>query len=391
MYISSIGITPTRFTGWTPIKSDNKKQIEKINTVLSDPKNKRIAISGHNFPDADSIGACLAGAYLLNKKTNRTIDVYIFGSIPDKFKYLQNPQIMNIIEVKDNEYFYRNKPKPYDVAISVDTSDYNLMDLDYYRKVFKQAKHTIKIDHHKTPERLPQDKKIRINYADINFTDATCPSAAELIMQLTKPLGIKPEELPKNFNNAVYIGILGDTGNFAYALDRQPFYDTTLLIKNGLHPERVQHRVISKMPKEVYNILTLAREKVEFYKSGNIAYLYLDEELTRAIQSIRDLNTRTDLEARLKMLVAGLREIEGVEVSAMIGHREGTKDQMYVSLRSSKMNIRNFAQNYGGGGHDKAAGFTISEGKKAEYTIGNILKDLQKEVDKYKKSTKRKQ
>ena len=376
-------VAKTHFTGWTPTRNENKKQINKINEVLENSSIKRIAVSGHNFPDPDSIGACFAVAHILNIKTGQPIDIYIFGKIPKKFKYLEDRNIMNIYELDDNPQLLRNPPKKYDLAVSVDTSDTNLMDMDYYRNVFTKAEHTIKIDHHKIPEKMNPSLEKRINYAQINFTDSTSPSASQLIMQLTKPLGINPSKLPRDFNNAVYTGILGDTGCFNYATNRQPFYDTALLITNGLKPAFVMNKFNSKLSKEGYDIISLAKEKIKFSKNVSVAYLYIDDELKKILHSIEDEDMRIEINNRIKGLVNQLKDIDKVDISLVIKNKED--NNLYISARSKKTNVRKFAEKYNGGGHEKASGFCVPVAKKPEYTISNILKEMERFIEQDKR------
>lgn len=379
-------VTRPYFTGWTPTKSENKKQIAQINNLLENSSIKRIAISGHNFPDPDSIGACISAAHILNKKTGQPIDIYIFGKIPKKFKYLEDKRFMKIYELDENPQLLRHPPEKYDLAVSVDTADTNLMDMDYYRNVFSRAKHTIKIDHHKIPEKMNPSLEKRINYAQINFTDSTSSSASQLIMQLTKPLGITPSSLPRDFNNAIYTGILGDTGCFNYATDRQPFYDTALLITNGLKPAFVMNKFTSRFSKEAYDVISLAKEKVKFSKKGSIAYLYIDNEIINAIKSINDRDMEHNIYSKIKTHMNQLRDIDNVDVSLIITLKEDKT--LFISARSNKTNVRKFAETYNGGGHEKASGFCAPVAKKPEYTISNILKELERFIDQNKHKCK---
>lgn len=377
MQISPISPVKVSFNGWTPRKNENKKQIDLIKNVVEDASIKRIAISGHNNPDADSIGACFAAAYLLNKKTGQMIDVYIFGRVPKKFKYLQDNNVMNVIELEKDPQYLRIPPKQYDLAVSVDTSDINLMDRDYYRDVFKPARKTIKIDHHKLPEIMNNNLQKRMIYADINFTDSSCPSASEIIMQLTKPLGLLPSELPAGFNNSIYTGILGDTGNFNYATNTMPFYDTVLLVKNGLNPEKVARRMNAKLSKEGLQVMAMVRERVKF--KGNVAALYIDNDVQKAIDNIQDDDMRYEVQNRIKTYSANLRNIEDIEVSLLITPREN--NCLYVSARSNHINVRKIALAHNGGGHDKASGFIVRAEKKDEYVINDVIKEFQKQVN----------
>ena len=43
----------------------------------------------------------MSAAYILNKKTGQPIDIYIFGKIPKKFKYMEDKSFMNVYELEE--------------------------------------------------------------------------------------------------------------------------------------------------------------------------------------------------------------------------------------------------------------------------------------------------
>lgn len=360
----------TSFKGWQP-EPHNKEKIRQIAEVLEYGSVKNIAVSGHCNPDGDSIGSCFAMAHLLSKKTKQPVDVYIFGSLSKRFDYLKEGSNINVIEINNENSPSRCKLKSYDLAVSLDTASTKLMDHNYKNRVFDKAKYNIKIDHHKQDADL---KDASTYYADLILVDDTLPSASQLVMQLVEPLKLNPQDLPPQFNDAIYTGILTDSRSFSVTDSPMPFSDTILLIQNGLKPQEVYRKTFSNVPKQVMDIVSLAQKKVEYSKDNKIAYLYVDNSITQAIENLRDKELEHEANGKIKDMVNNLRTIEGVEY-ALIFYKRG-EDKLYVSGRSNQKNIRDLAIKHNGGGHDKAAGFLVPVEVSPRFTIRKVLQEF---------------
>lgn len=370
----------TAFKGWHP-EAHNKEKIRQIAEVLEYGSVKNIAVSGHCNPDGDSIGSCFAMAHLLNKKTKQPVDVYIFGTLSKRFDYLKEGGDINVIEVNNENQLQKKNLKTYDLAVSLDTASTKLMDANYQNMIFDKAKYNLKIDHHKQSANI---KDSSTYYADLILVDDSLPSASQLVMQLVEPLKLNPQDLPNQFNEAVYTGILTDSRSFSVTDSPMPFSDTALLIKNGLKPQEVYKNTFAKVPKKVMEVVTLAQKKVEYSKDNSIAYLYMDNSLTQAIENLKDKELEYEANGKIKDMVNNLRTIEGVEY-ALIFYKRG-EEKMYVSGRSNRKNIRDLAVKHNGGGHERAAGFTVPIEVSPRVTIRKVLQEFKNNPKNVKKS-----
>lgn len=369
----TVSAIPT-FGGWKPSKTENEAKISQMCNIINSGDIDTIAISGHVFPDTDSIGACYAMAYLLHQKTGKPVDIYTFNKFPDRYRLLEDGSFMNLINVNKVSQDLL-KLKHYDLAISVDTSDTNQMNNLYYNTIFKNAKHTFKIDHHQLPEWISQAEREQKCYADINLVDADCPSASELVMQFTKPLGLSPVNLPKKFNEAVYIGILGDTGGFNYSKSYLPYYDSYLLVNNGLIPEKSAIYMNPKMTREAVDLITLARQKVRYSPDGSIAYLYLDPDLNNALMKLRDTDIINDVKTKIKSFINSLKNVEGIKVTMFI--QKYPDDEYHFNMRSRLVDVSKLAHLYNGNGHSNAASFAYYSHKPFDKIIEDIITNMQ--------------
>lgn len=365
MLVNNNKITAQNFTGWKPCTKINNAAAEKLNEIIEQHAPNSIAISGHKFYDADSISSCFAMAHLLYAKLKKPIDVYLFGTMQKKYAHLNLNREIRLIQLHDKICMHQYRGKKYDLAISLDTASKNQIDREYFENIFQKAKITFKIDHH------PANSDNATHYANYEFTDSQTPSASQLVMQLVRPFGINPKKLPKCFNNAVYTGILGDTGFFANTNSRMPFQDTALLITNGLKPNYVSQKLNTTLDPKSLEILNKAKQNILHNKKGNIYYYYLTPKTT---EEIAKLDNAMDVVERLKSIVGHARHLDGVEAVLFIRNRE---DELYFSIRSKNLNVGKFAAIQGGGGHDLAAGFNIPKSNNIHKTILNVVKNLE--------------
>ena len=160
-------------------------------------KSKRIGLSFHTSPDGDAIGSTLS---LLNALRYLGKDSYIISRdvISDNFSFLSlsNEINGNILEPKRNT----------DLVIVLDCGNFERISANlsnYSGKI-------INIDHHISNE----------NYGFINYVDINAAATCEISYLLIKELGIDfndKTDIEIAIGNAVYTGIVTDTGSFRHS------------------------------------------------------------------------------------------------------------------------------------------------------------------------------
>ncbi len=367
------------FGGWKPESKENAEVIKQMVDVIKNPDIKKIAVSGHQSPDGDSIGSCFACASMLHQATGKDIDCFIFGPLPARYEFLKTEMKgINIIETKGRgEVQFADKMAErhgkYDLAVSVDTSVPKMMAQDYYEGIFKRADHTLKIDHHPYTEEVVDGKKVTNSYADLNISDTTCGAATQLMMQFAEPLGLDTKELGNTFNEAVYTGLLTDTGGFRFSQNTLAFTDAALLLNNGINNREMQVNALGNVPKSVLDVKSLAQQKTQFTPDGKIAYLIEDKEIADAKKVAKQDGYFQEAKDAIKGVTSDMPEIKGVEVGFKVSP---WKDQASFSVRSLHADVSEIARKYGGGGHKTACAFSIAlNGKTLEQAVQDIIKE----------------
>ena len=159
-----------------------------IKDLLQDAKT--VCLTGHVRPDGDSVGATL-GLYMYLKKNFPEIEADVCLEPPtDKMRFIANIDKINS-DYPDHE--------PYDLMICLDAG--NLDRIGKAIKYFKQAKHTVNIDHHIS----------NTYFADENYVEGQSSSACEILYGF-----LDPDKLDLDIAVALYTGIIYDTGVFKY-------------------------------------------------------------------------------------------------------------------------------------------------------------------------------
>lgn len=283
-----------------------------------------VAIAGHIRPDGDCVGSCLATYnYIKTYYPDITVDLYL-EPIPNIFKFMARSGEIHHDCTAD---------KAYDLFISQDCGDTDrLGDAVRY---FKSAEKTICIDHHISNQ----------SFADENYIFPNASSTSELIFEL-----LPKERITKEIAECIYTGIVHDTGVFQYSCTSRKTMETAgALMELGInYPKIVDDTFYTK----TYNqnlIMGLALLKSK---------LHLDGKCISSIITAEDMKQYEVLPKHLDGIVNQLRVTKDVEVAIFLYETgDGT---FKVSTRSrEKVDVAAIAVKYGGGGHVRAAGFSV--------------------------------
>lgn len=286
---------------------------------------KTIGISGHIRPDGDCVGSCM-GLYLYLKKcVQPDVEVSV---------YLEKPaDIFDMIAGVDQIQTDAAEDKALDVFFALDCESSRLGAAE---KLFSRAKKKINIDHHISNH----------GCGTVNYIDADASSTSELVYDL-----LEPEQMDAEIAKAIYTGIIHDTGVFQYSntspktmriaaeLIGYGFDFSALIEKTFYEKTYVQNQIMGRALLE--SILFL---------DGRCIVSAVDRKLMEFYHV-----TPKDLDG----IVSQLRNSKGVEC-AIFMYETGVLEYK-VSLRSTdKVNVAEIASFFGGGGHKKAAGCTMS-------------------------------
>ena len=150
----------------------------------------------------------------------------------------------------------------------------------------------------------------------------------------------------------IYTGIMTDTGSFNYSNTSSDTHIAAAeLIKAGADHVTVCKKLNDTIKEAKLKLIAKTIENMEVYNGGKVRYSLVDYDTINSLGLDEE-----DAEGMTNYL----RMVEGTEVGIYIrGKKNGTYK---VSMRSiGNVDISKIAIANGGGGHPRAAGFTIYE------------------------------
>ena len=284
-----------------------------------------VAILGHVHPDGDCVGSCLGMYnYLADNFGKLSVRVFL-EPVSEKFSYLR--------------YFDRienDLPESLevDLCISLDASDRER--LGAYDAIFSRAKKTFCIDHHITNPGFAQE----------NHVVPGASSACEVLFGL-----LDETKIGRETAECLYTGIVHDTGVFKHNnTTGKTMAIAGRLLDKGLDGERIIDDSFFK--KSYVQNQILGRARLE-------SILFMDGKCIFTVVKARDMEFYGVDSKDLDGIVDQLRVTDGVECAIFI--YESGVQQYKVSLRANgDLNVAKVASYFGGGGHVKAAGCTMS-------------------------------
>lgn len=284
----------------------------------------KIVILGHMNPDGDCVGSCLA-VYNYIKEWDSTKAVTVrLGRAPSKFSYLSG---FDAIETEAGE-------EAYDLCICLDSSDEER--LGDFKSCFDRSAKTICIDHHITNR----------GYAQENVIDGHASSACEVVYgQLDE------SRISKHVAECIYTGIIHDTGVFKYSnTSRKTMEIAGKMMEKGIDFGTI---IDGSFYKKTYmQSQILGRALLE-------SITFLDSRCIFSVVRKKDMDFYGVDKSDLDGIVDQLRVIDGIECAIFL--YETGIHQFKVSLRSNSIvDVSRIAAYFGGGGHVRAAGCTMS-------------------------------
>lgn len=292
-----------------------------VDEVLKNVKN--VGITGHVRPDGDCVGSTLAlYTYIKDNYSNIEPDIYL-GDFGKEFNFLKYTD-----EIKHEP----DPSKKYDVFFILDcgnperTGDMAVM--------IDNAARTVCIDHHvKNGE-----------FADLNCIRTGISSASEVLYEL-----LDPDKINKNIAECIYTGIIHDTGVLKYqSTSLRTMEIAGIMMDKGIDFTNIIDDTFYRKTMAQNKALGQALLKSKLYLNGKVIFSTLNS------REMKDLCvTGKDLGG----IIDQLRFTEGVEVAVFIYQLEN--GEYKASLRSINIvDVNKIANEFGGGGHIKAAGFS---------------------------------
>lgn len=289
-----------------------------------------LAMMCHVSPDGDALGSMLAMHHLALSQGVASV-----ASFPNPFTVAAHYRSVPGIELLTDSAAFPTAPS---LVITFDCgSVQRLVELGVAAESARQHGELIVLDHHATNDR----------YGSINVVDTKAAATAVVVRALAKELGWP---LNRDAATCLYVGLVTDTGRFQFSCtDPSVFELAAELASFGLP--------ITRLNRELFDEHSYAYLRLAARVLGRAT---LDEERELIYTNV----TRSDLAEfgvdydEVEGLIEWIRSANEAEVAII--YKEAA-DGVRVSMRSlTKVDIGALAVSLGGGGHIRAAGFTMN-------------------------------
>ncbi|MEW4487787.1 bifunctional oligoribonuclease/PAP phosphatase NrnA [Thalassoglobus sp. JC818] len=289
---------------------------------------QRFVLTSHVRPDADAIGSEIGFAELL-LQLGKDVRIVNPSATPNHLSFLDPDQ--RIVKIGQN--VTAESVCDTDVHVVLDTSAW--VQLGDVGKVLEKtpAKKVI-IDHHVSSDDL----------GAVEFKDSSAAATGVLVSEFAEFMGQPPRG---HQADALFAAIATDTGWYRFSnADGRTYRAAGRLIDSGVQPNDLYRELYERSSLAQLKLKAIMLNRVEVEFDGRLAHTFAlrkDFSETKAHPADTDGMVNTCL------------TVEGVEAGFMLVQQ--LDGRIKASLRSrSDMDVAVIAEQFGGGGHQKAAG-----------------------------------
>lgn len=298
-------------------------------------ENHSFIITSHTNPDCDALGSELALAEHL-RHLGKNVAIINSDPMPAAYRFLDSgspPSIQRYSQRKHQAII-----KKAEVIFVLDASG-GWERVGSVGEALQQAgAKTICIDHH--PDTA--------DFADVAVIDVEAAATAELIYDLLLAM---EGRLTQTLAQALYAGILTDTGSFRFPKTRPKTHQiTAILLAAGAKPSPIYQQIYEQYSLARVRLKGHVIDSIKTEADGQIAYYGLEQK------TLKRYGVRV---AELDGFASLGQEIGGVRATVFC--LESSRKRVKISLRSDgSVTVNRIAQEYQGGGHASAAGATVT-------------------------------
>ena len=287
---------------------------------------KSAAVLAHVNEDPDALGSGFAMSAMLRKMGKKAV-FYISDEIESSLKFIGNEYKV---------YKDENDIEDHDLCICLDCGDINR--LAERKNIFKKIKNSVNIDHHYTNP----------GFADVNYVDGKAAATAQILFKIFKEMSW---ELNDEIARYLYIALASDTGCFKYSnVSPETMHIAGDLLEYGFDHDEVCRLLFDTYTLDTMKLKAQVMADIHPYDNGRISLISISRESYEHFGlTDKDVSTFIDIP----------RSVKGAEIAVCLKQQRDGK--IRVNLRSNgDANVAEIAAYFGGGGHIKAAGATIS-------------------------------
>jgi phosphoesterase RecJ-like protein len=292
---------------------------------------RNVLVVSHENPDADTLGAALGVATLVEARGGRTT-VVCTDPVPELYAFL--PGIDR----------FRTDPDPslaYDRLVVVDCGSLDRVGAvrDRHRALFASLPRIV-IDHHISNE----------GGAPTDWIDASSAATCEMVALLASRLGVPLGTGDGALATVLMAGIVMDTATFAHPnATPRTLAVSAALVEAGAPLSEISRRLYRSKPDAQLRLFGRVLDRLDHADDGRVIWSTLTDA---------DLATTGTEPAHSEGIIDLLSQAERAEV-AILFKEQGSATRISVRTKPGGVDATVLTGAFGGGGHARAAGATL--------------------------------
>lgn len=309
---------------------------------------QRIALLAHEHPDGDCLGSALGFAHILHE-LGKTCVPACADPVPRAFRFLPGVETMQTT-LGDEDF---------DLVIALDAGELPRYGSLYERhRTFLDQATILNLDHHVSSA----------GCGKVNIIETSTAATAELLV-----LFQQQAHLPLTQNAAVCLltGMVTDTGSFQFS--------STTARTMGAAAEMLRAGAVTeKIVKPIFRTRLLAQlhlqaaiiATIQTACDGRLIWAYATDEMLVATGADQNMDAA---------IVGMLRDVEAVQIAAFFKNYDDPTLTRLSIRTDAPYNAAEMCMRFGGGGHARAAGATLS--LPLQEAIRVVIMELEQELN----------
>ena len=313
----------------SPIIDENS--IERLRMLINSVQH--VVITCHKSPDGDALGSSLALCHVL-RRLGKDAVLVTPDMAPKSLEFI--PGVRDIVVLTKQEMRARHVLKEAQLIFCLDFN--SLKRIDRLAELMEPlTTPRVLIDHHLDPD----------DCFDLAISFPEASSTCELVFRVFMQMGLL-RFMDRTAASCLYVGLLTDTGGFAYSCDSPEFYEiVALIMRRRFDRMMFYNKAMNTFSADSLRLQGYAiSQKMQLFPEQGAALIVLDKnELERYNYNRGDTETLVN------------KPLAIPEVYWSVFMRED-QDRIKISCRSQgDFSVSDICSRYfNGGGHENAAG-----------------------------------
>jgi phosphoesterase RecJ-like protein len=296
---------------------------------------KRVLVTTHIRPDGDALGSTAAMVAGLQAKGIRAT-VLLLSHLPSKYAFIYRELGVDYFDVEAG-WPADFSMQAFDTLLVIDTGTWSQLP-GLKEKLIGFTGKKLVVDHHLTQE----------DWADEKLVVTSAAAAGEIVAQLLEEWHV---QITSPIAKALYLAIVADTGWFQFSnTTPRTLRLAAKLMEAGVDTDQLYQLLYQSERHPRVVLQAHAQRSLKLYCDNRLAVMQISKA------DFLEADARSgDTEALINVPL----QILTVQVSILLTEApEG--GPIRVSLRSKgQVDVSKFAQQFGGGGHARAAGLKV--------------------------------